>query len=273
MGNNLFQRGYSASRQEKERQDKARENMGKKLWTFFLSEDGDEADIRFLTEEPVNFWEHNIKINEKKYEQYTCTGDDCPYCANGDKPTYKGAYLIVDRRPYEFTDKNGKKKKGKDQLRLYIQGMRVVSQLDRKSQKYGLTNRDYTVVRLGKGTSTTYTFENGDESKLTKKEIEAFLPEKLRDDYDGTTDSLMGIVEEQLMMRTPDYDPSDIEDDDDGDSVNDKLINAEDDEEDEPPTTKKLGKLNATKKKHKLFSRAQDSRKPRAKEILKGKMK
>ena len=59
MGNKMFARGYDASRKEKERQDKARENMGKKLWRFFLAKDGEEADLRFLTEEPVNFYEHN----------------------------------------------------------------------------------------------------------------------------------------------------------------------------------------------------------------------
>ena len=37
MGNKkIFARGYSASRAEKERQDKARENAGKRLWRFFL---------------------------------------------------------------------------------------------------------------------------------------------------------------------------------------------------------------------------------------------
>ena len=86
----LFARGYEASRAEKERQDKARENAGKRLWRFFLKEDGDEADFRFLTEEPVNFYEHNLKKGDR-YEQYTCTGDDCPFCDDGDRPAYKGA--------------------------------------------------------------------------------------------------------------------------------------------------------------------------------------
>ena len=61
----MFQRGYDASRAEKERQDKARENMGKKLFRFFIKEDGEEADLRFLNEEPVNFKEHNIKVGER----------------------------------------------------------------------------------------------------------------------------------------------------------------------------------------------------------------
>ena len=257
----IFKRGYEASREEKERQDRARENAGRKLWRFYLKDDGDEADLRFLTEEPVNFYEHNIKRGDKRFEQYTCVGDNCPFCEDGDKPVYKGAYLVVDRREFEYTDKNGKKQKGKNQVRLFIQGMKVVSQLDRISDKYGLSNRDVTIVRLGKGTQTTYTVERGEEDKLTTKEIENLLPEKLRDEYDGTMDSLMSIVEEQLLMMTEDYDPdnedSDSEDSVDEDSVRGKLISA-DDEEEEQPTPKK-----------RLFKKAQNSVKPKAKSLLK----
>ena len=269
----LFKRGYEASREEKERQDKARENAGKKLWRFFLSDDGDEADLRFLTEEPVNFYEHNLKKGDNRFEQYTCTGDDCPFCEDGDRPTYKGAYLVVDRRSFEYTDSNGKKQKGKNQVRLFVQGMKVVSQLDRISAKYGLSNRDVTIVRLGKGTQTTYTIERGEEEKLSKKEIEQLLPEKLRDMYDGTMDSLMSIVEEQLLMLTKNYEPED-DDNEDEDDIEDtkrgRLINVDDDEEDEEEETPK-GKLSSSGKKKSMFKKAQNSVKPRAKTLLKKK--
>ena len=261
----LFKRGYQASREEKERQDKARENAGKKLWRFFLSNDGDEADLRFLTEEPVNFYEHTIKKGDR-YEQYTCTNEDCPFCDDGDRPTYKGAYLVVDRREFEYTDSNGKKQKGKNQVRLFVQGMKVVSQLDRISDKYGLSNRDVTIVRLGKGTQTTYTLERGEEDKLSKKEIEQLLPEKLRDEYDGTMDSLMSMIEEQLLMYTKDYSPEDDSDDevdDEEDTRRGRLINVEDEEEEEEQP-KKLGAGKKT-----MFKKAQSSVKPRAKNLLK----
>ena len=269
----MFARGYEASREEKARQDKARENAGKKLWKFFLADDGDEADLRFLTEEPVNFYEHNLKKGDR-YEQYTCTGDDCPFCEDGERPTYKGAYLVVDRREFEYTDSNGKKQKGKNQVRLFVQGMKVVSQLDRISDKYGLSNRDVTIVRLGKGTQTTYTIERGDEEKLTKKEIEQLLPEKLRAMYDGTMDSLYSIVEEQLLMNTKDYTPDDDEDDDDDeveDTKRSRLIGVDDEDEDDevPFKEDKKKKLSASGGKKKLFKNAQNSVKPRAKSLLK----
>ena len=270
----IFKRGYEASREEKKRQDEAREAVGKKLWRFFLKEDGDEADLRFLTEEPVNFYEHNLKGSrggKDTYTQYTCTGDNCPFCEDGDKPTYKGAYLIVDHREYEYSDNKGKKQKGKDQVRMFVQGMKVISQLDRISDKYGLSNRDVTLVRLGSGTQTTYTVERGDEEKLSTKEIKNYLPEKLREEYDGTMDSLYNIVEEQLLMNTKDYEPEEDEEDEDDDRAG---VVGLDDEEDETP--KRSGKLKsktsgATKSKSKLFKKPQDSVKPRAKSLLKKK--
>lgn len=293
MGN-LFKRGYEASRAEKQRQDEARENAGKRLWKFFLTDDGDEADLRFLTEEPVNFYEHNIKSTRNgkdSYQQYTCTGENCPYCADGDRATFKGAYLVVDHREFEYKDEKGKKKKGRDQVRLFIQGMKVVSQLDRISNKYGLSNRDVTVIRLGTGTQTNYTVEKGDEEKLSSKQIENLLPEKLRDDYDGTVDSLYDIIEEQLLMNAPDYDSSKEDDDDDSDDDEDDgrgIIGAgDDDDEDDTPRSKKLSSSksktlsssgskslkkstsSSTSGKKNLFKKPQNSVKPRAKMLLK----
>lgn len=267
----MFQRGYDASRAEKERQDKARENMGKKLFRFFIKEDGEEADLRFLNEEPVNFKEHSIRVGER-FKNYTCTGDDCPFCADGDRPTYKGAYIVIDRRPFKYTDKNGKKQEGKNQPRLFVMGMKVVSQLDRIHERYGLSKRDVTIIRLGKGTQTTYTIERGEEEKMTTKEIKELLPEKLRDDYDGTQESVMDMIEAQLLMNTKDYDPAADEEDDEDEgettSARSKLISVDEDDEGEEEAPARPAKKGGLKSK---FRRAEDSVKPKAKTFLRQK--
>ena len=272
----MFKRGYEASRAEKQRQDEAREAMGKRLWRFFLKDDGDEADLRFLTEEPVNFFEHTLKGSKggkEVFETYTCTGENCPFCEDGDKPTYKGAYLVIDHREFEYKDQKGKKQTGKDQIRLFVQGMKVVSQLDRISDKYGLSNRDVTFIRLGSGTQTTYTIERGDEEKLSSKEIEGLLPEKLREEYDGTMDSLYDIIEEQLVMNTKDYEPdSDENEDDEEDDERAGVIGADDDEDEAPRSKLKSKKSSSTGGTKKLFKKPQNSVKPRAKVLLKNKM-
>lgn len=236
----LFKKGYNAVREEKQRQDENREKMGKQLWKFFLSKDGEEATVRFLTEEPINFYEHTIKSvrnGKERYDSVICTHDlgECSLCDSGDKPSFKGAFLIYDKRPYEYTDKNGKKQTGKGQLRLYVQGARVLSQLDRLSERYGLTNRDYIITRSGSGTSTTYMFDRGDDvSKLTEAEITNMLPEKLREMFDGTMESLYAIVQNQLEMQiNGDVDDDDEDVSEDTHANRKNLVGVDDDDEEE----------------------------------------
>lgn len=265
----LFKRGYKASREEKQKQDRAREEATKKLWRFFLKDDGDEADLHFLTEEPVNFYEHSVKRGDR-YDSVTCSGKNCPFCADGNKPTYKGAYLVIDRRDFEYTDKNGKKQTGRNQLRLFVFGMKVISQLDRISERYGLSNREVTIIRLGKGTQTNYTIERGDECKLTKKEIEQVLPEKLRESYDGTVDSLYDILEEQLTMNTPDYDEDEDEDDEEESEGRNRLVNLDEDDESEEDDDLPFDDPKPAKKRKSMFKKkTEDLRKPKAKGLFK----
>lgn len=245
----LFKKGYSAVREEKQRQDENREKQGKQLWRFFLSKDGDEAEVRFLTEEPINFYEHTVKTarnGKERYDSIICTQDlgGCDFCDNGDRPSFKGAFLIYDKRPYEYTDKNGKKQSSKGQLKLYVQGARVLSQLDRLSERYGLTNRDYIITRSGSGTSTTYMFDRNDEvGKLTEAEISNMLPEKLREMYDGTMDSLYAIVQNQLEMS---MNGNRVEDDEDEEQEvkqpRNNLVSLDDEEEPKSPVKKGLPK-------------------------------
>lgn len=239
----LFKRGYEAAREEKKKQDERREMLGKRLFRFFLKGDGDEARVRFLTEEPVNFEEHNIKSVKGGKETYTsvlCSNKNCPYCADGDKPSFKGAFLVYDYTPFEVKDeKTGKKKKVKGSTKLYVAGSTVLAQLDRISQKYGLTDRDYDITRSGKGTSTSYIIERTDDVEpLSESDIEKMLPDKLREEYDGTDDSLYSIVEGQLEMYLPSK--SKIDDEEDEDDEDDEeyesrknLVHYDDDDEDE----------------------------------------
>lgn len=248
----LFKRGYESAREEKQRQDERRAQMGKRLFRFFLGKDGDEATVRFLTEEPVNFNEHTIKTvkgGKEHYETILCSEEGCPYCEDGDKPSFKGAFLVFDRTPFEAKDDKGNKKTVNGSLKLYVAGTRVISQLDRLSSKYGLTDRDYEISRSGKGTSTTYMIERTDDvSKLTAKKVENMLPEKLRESYNGDEESLYKIIEEQLEMYLPDSSAKSDDDDDEEDDEEDykgrkNLVSyddEEDDEDDEKPRKAKI---------------------------------
>lgn len=261
----LFNKGYKSVRQEKERQDQVRENSGKKLWRFFIAKDGEEATIRFLTEEPITFYEHTLQRGSK-FENEICVGNDCPFCEDGDRPSFKGAYLIYDKRPYSYTDSKGNKQSGEGQLRLYVQGTRVLSQLDRLSSKYGLTGRDYIVSRSGQGTSTTYMFERDDEYNMSEAQIRNILPDKLKEEYNGKISSLEAIVKNQLEDTIPDsvtapkLEEKDSDTDDGYVAVDDDYIDVED-------TPKPLKK----KAMPQMRKRVENSIKPKksAKEIFK----
>lgn len=260
----MFKRGYNAVREEKERQEREAEKRGKALWRFYLKGDGEEATIRFLTEEPVNFYEHNIKgyrNGKEVFNNVPCCGDDCEHCDNGDNPTFKGAFLIVDYRPYEKKDENGKKKTiTTGSIRLYVVGTKILSQLDRLSSRYGLTDREYTITRNGSGTSTSYLIDRSDEkTRISRDEIKNLLPEKLRDMYDGSMESLYSIIEDQLESDMGSSHSSsrstsrhDEEDDDDYDpSTN--LVGSDEDEEEERERVRNTKP--SVKKKPSLFSK------------------
>lgn len=239
-----FKRGYKPLAKEAKKQEERRAALRERLYEFYLKDDRDEADVRFLLEEPCNVRIHQVQrraANGKTYyENVICTEDNsCPYCDRGDNPTLKGANLVIDRRPFEYTDESGKKRKGKNQVKLFLQGTKVMGQLERMSQKYGLTNRDITIVRIGKGTNTSYTLERGDEEPITEKEISNALPDWCRDEYDGSEDSLYDILESQLekLMAQPD------------DEYEDPEYDGEEDDDDEEETPRRHSPRKSSKRK------------------------
>lgn len=244
----IFKRGYSEVAKEEKRREEAKKQMGG-LFRFFLSEG--EALVTFLTEEPVNFYEHTLKRKRNGkdvYDNVPCSGADCPHCADGDRPTFKSAWLIIDHRPYEYEDKDTKKKKVKEAtIKMYIVGTKVAGVLQRKSNRYGLTKYQYTIERIGKDTSTTYSLENEGKNRIKEKEIRNLLSDELNEIYDGTEESLYDVLEHEISRLIP----KQIEDDEDEDDYDyDKNMvsyDDEDDEEDEEDYTPKK-KVNTKKK-------------------------
>lgn len=222
-----LKRGYKAVDEAVKRSEEAQANAGKRLYRFFITKDQNKEDVRvrFLTEEPITYDEHTVKGFGGKWDNIPCSGDDCELCANGDKPSFKGAYLVYDYRTYVDKETKEERESG---LRLYVQGQRVLAQLERISTKYGLSNRDVEIVRTGVGQNTSYDVDKLDEEELTEEEIMGMLPEKLREFYDGTQESLMDIVEMQIEMAMGVE--TDYNEDEDDEPVNDNIIGVDDDE-------------------------------------------
>lgn len=272
MSNVFRKRGFKAHKQEEDRREKERESRIGKLWRYFLKDGEEDVPLRFLTEEPILFYEHSLSVGGK-YTNVTCEGDDCPECAKGDKPSYKGAWLVVDGREVEVDEKKdgratGKKRIITDQVRLYVRGSTDIAKLDRLSRKFGLMSRPWFATKTGSGTSTSYELDRGEPDELTEKQITNLLakvPEKMRDHYDGSDESLMDIVEANIFddfvlgdeeddpkpktkpkdktsrYRDEDEDDEDYDDDDDDVDSGVQSVDDEEEEEDERPRRRKTG--------------------------------
>lgn len=250
----IFKSGFNSVKAEAKRQEEVKASMGKQLFRLFVkANDTEGVIIRFLNKEPVTFNEHSIQSG-KKWINRLCVGENCPYCAKDNRASYKGAFLVWDYRKYE--DKEGKKKESG--LRLYVAGIKVLTQLMRlaerngrkvgdKSKNDGLLRYTYQLDRDGTGTSTSYTLAKDEPcDKLSAEEVIAMLPEKLREDYGNIDDNNMeevleDIIMEQLKMTLGNNSSDDEENDakEDEDNDDDDYVDVEDEEEEKPVVKKK----------------------------------
>lgn len=198
----LFSRGYDPIQEESKRQQEQIDNMGKKLFRFFIGDGSDEVFIRFLNEEPINFYEHTypVKKGDKTYyENKLCLRENCPHCQEGNKPSHKSAFLVYDYR--SFKNKDDEVIEGS--IKLYVVGVKLATNIATLKSKYGLTDRDYGITRNGKEKNTSYLFDRGDETEVfSPEEIVSYLPEKLREGFDGTESAIEKLIEEQLLLMT-----------------------------------------------------------------------
>lgn len=245
-------RGFKAVDREIERQEQAKNMGGNKIFRFFLLDNKDSAEISFLTEEPINFYEHSVKgykNGKETYDNVPCIGAECPHCANGLRSSFKSAWLIVDHRERTYTDKEGKEQTVKDSVRLYVVGTKTAGMIQRKAQRYGLTTWRYLIERVGSGTSTTYLIENEDKVTLSPQEIESLLPDFLKEQYDGTMESLYTIIEKEIERLAPVVSDFDEEDD-----IDEELVSSDEEEEEivRPSLKKTLPKKTLGRKENSL---------------------
>lgn len=239
---NIFKRGFDAVAEEEQRREKVRELKRGKLFRFYVPKDKvtkkpiKDIPVIFLTEDPINYWEHSVPSGGN-FIPVPCIGDGCPHCEAG-KPRFVSAWLIVDRTEFSYKDKEGKDVTGKDRIKLLVRGMTDAAILQNKSEKFGLMNFEWTVTKVGTGTSSSMQFERGEKLALTPKQLDAImsqLPEELRDldPYE--------IVEKQILSDlelNSDVTPS-SDDSVDAEEVKDKVMEGlqpmtEDDEEEKP---------------------------------------
>jgi len=105
-----------------------------------------ELDANGLLDVPV-FYEHNLKLNGKWGNLFTCTGDvePCPICESGDNPACVAIMTIIDHSTY-VSKKDGKEYSDTVKLFVMKQGTRKILQR-LATKRGGLAGATFDVSR------------------------------------------------------------------------------------------------------------------------------
>ena len=169
MSGSWFQQGYQ---KVEERQREIDEAMKGSLPSLIIKEDDENVYVSFITGEPITFYEHflpNLKRSFTCPDNNDATKGTCPLCAMGNKPSFRGAYLVIDHR-FESWERDGQKHQRQHTLKVAKFGIRVLKSLQKLDAKLkkgtpvtppiadGLLGIPFEIIRSGKGTDTQYAF-------------------------------------------------------------------------------------------------------------------
>lgn len=163
---NWFKKGYK-SVEERAEELKARQEAYtgvNKFTPTVIFKPMESKVLRFLMEEPVTFKEHYLP-NAKGTRNFTCMDGmtdengnriECPFCASGNKPSFRGAYLVIDRSE-DIWVKDGQEHTVQNQIKIFKQGISTLRILEGLSKKRKLTDWEIEITRTGIGADSRYT--------------------------------------------------------------------------------------------------------------------
>lgn len=183
--NGFFSTGYDTLAAV-EKEIEKRKAEGGSIWRYFMKA-GETRTVLVLTDDPPIIEEHNLKINGKFGNTFTCLKNlkqACPLCDAGDRPSTVGFYLVLDRTGY--TSKKGEKVT--DQLRVLPAKFKSLKAFKKFSQKYGgLRGCEFEVERSdGEAASIGDSWIK--EGKLSEAEITALLTDKQQEPFADLTE-------------------------------------------------------------------------------------
>lgn len=128
MSSDWFKKGNDGLEEVKRIQEERAMQYGP--YRFWLKP-GASAKVTFLDTEGFYFNEHELQLNGKWGNFYTCLSDfsECPLCENGFKAGYVCAYTVIDHSEYE-----GKNGKVKNQKKLMVVRPAVMNKLARRRE-------------------------------------------------------------------------------------------------------------------------------------------
>lgn len=165
--------------QEKKAEDAKRQQEQGKMWRFFVEKNKD-ASITFVDGElnaqgvltPPRFYEHQLYLAGSWNNFFVCpektnpeSGQKCPICEGGDKPSLVAMFTVIDHRTHKSRDGT---KEYKDQPRLFAAKPMTFEQLQKLAQKRGgLAGCTFDVSRTGdKSPAVGSMFDFTEKNKL-----------------------------------------------------------------------------------------------------------
>lgn len=121
-----------------------------------------QKKVTFVTDLPFSFSEHQVKINGKWQNFFTCPRKDCPLCKAGNNVSKMYAWLIVDHTPW--TD--GKGNQHQDEVRLYVCKAKPALRMQKlRAKADGLRGVRVEIERTGGG----FSYSTGDQIDIDTK--------------------------------------------------------------------------------------------------------
>lgn len=139
------------------------EGGGRSYATYLNIEEGETAEVLFLEETPIKFWQHRVydqkvKKGQGGYRVFSCTRQpDCPLCVAGDTPTFKVAWNVL-----HIDDEEGPK------VKLWVKGIKFAELFEKKAARFDITKERVILERIGKGKNTQYTIDRTNDRKVPK---------------------------------------------------------------------------------------------------------
>jgi len=175
-GNEGWKRAKQVDKKAKEKRD------NKDPWRFRLKNDT-SGKVTFLDNPSFFIHEHNLRVDGKFGNFFTCVKDfdTCPICEDGDTPGYVVVATVIDHTVWE--DKDGKKHR--NQKKLFVGKGKARQALLRQIERRD-DDLKYCVYEMSRGSSSTECATGEDFEflkRLTAAQVKKFIPAGEKDSW------------------------------------------------------------------------------------------
>lgn len=130
-------------------------------WRFRLKQN-EKGQLTFLSDQPFSIFEHQLKLNGKWGNFFSCLRTNCPLCKAGNDPAKVYIWAVVDHRTY--TDKKGNQHT--NEVRLFVAKPKIALRMKKLREKNdGLRGLRCESERTGGG----FSFSTGDQIDAEEK--------------------------------------------------------------------------------------------------------